>query len=76
MKIESVKIKRAQIIFSKEELKDMRNACKHLETALSLARDMYLDNAVSAMEDVLNHIDIEGGGEYFLLDEEILRDDA
>lgn len=33
MKIESVKIKRAQIIFSKEELKDMRNACKHLETA-------------------------------------------
>ena len=76
MKIESVKIKRAQIIFSKEELKDMRNACKHLETALSLASDMYLDNAVSAMEDFLNHIDIEGGGEYFLLDEEILRDDA
>lgn len=76
MKIESVKIKRAQIIFSKEELKDMRNACKHLETALSLASDMYLNDAVSAMEDVLNHIDIEGGGEYFLLDEEILRDDA
>lgn len=28
MKIESVKIKRTQVIFSKEELKDMRNACK------------------------------------------------
>lgn len=76
MKIESVKIKRAQIIFSKEELKDMRNACKHLETALSFASDMYLNNAVSAMEDVLNHIDIEGGGEYFLLDERILENDA
>lgn len=54
----------------------MRNACKHLETALSLASDMYLNNAVSAMEDVLNHIDIEGGGEYFLLDERILENDA
>ena len=76
MKIESVKIKRTQVIFSKEELKDMRNACKHLETALSLASDMYLQNAASAMEDLLNHIDIEGDGKYFLLDEKILRDDA
>lgn len=76
MTIESVKIKRSQIIFSKEKLKDMRNACKHLESALALASDMCLENAVSALEDVINHIDIEGDGDCFLLDERILEDDA
>lgn len=77
MKIESVKIKKSRIIFSKEELKDIRNACSYLEKALTLAKnDMYLINAVSALEDVINHIDIEGDGDSFLLDEQILEDDA
>lgn len=76
MKIESVKIKKSRIIFSKEELKDIRNACKHLESALVLASDMYLRDAVSALEDVINNIDIEGDGDSFLLDEQVLEDDA
>lgn len=76
MKIENITIKRRQIYFSDREFADINNARCWLKSALQFTRNNELQRAVDELENVLNNIEIQDSGKYYILNEEILRDDA
>lgn len=76
MKIENITIKRRQISFSDREFADINNARCWLKSALQFTRNNELQRAVDELENVLNNIEIQDSGKYYILNEEILRDDA
>lgn len=76
MKIENITIKRRQISFSDKEFADINNARYWLRNALQFTQDNELQRAVDELENVLNNIEIQDSGNCYILNEEILRDDA
>ena len=75
MKIENITIKRRQIVLEDIEFRAINNACCYLKNACNLVTSsMDLENAVSALETVLNRIDIED--KYVLILEESKESDA
>lgn len=76
MKIENITIKRRQIYFSDREFADINNARCWLGNALQFTRDNELQRAVDELENVLSNIEIQDDGHCYILNEEILRDDA
>ena len=75
MKIENITIKRRQIVLEDKEFREINNAYCYLKNACNLVRSsMDLENAVSALETVLNRIDIEN--KYVLILEESKESDA
>lgn len=76
MKIENITIKRRQISFSDKEFIDISNARRWLRNALQITQDKELQRAVDELENVLNNIEIQDNGKYYVFSEEIWRDDA
>lgn len=76
MKVENITIKRRQISFSDKEFADINNARCWLRNALQFTRDNELQRAVDELENVLSNIEIQDSGNCYILNEEILRDDA
>lgn len=76
MKIENITIKRRQISFSDKEFADINNARLWLRNALQFTRDNELQRAVDELENILGNIEIQDDGNCYILNEEILRDDA
>lgn len=76
MKIENITIKRRQIYFSDREFADINNARCWLKSALQFTRDNKLQRAVDELENILGNIEIQDDGNCYILNEEILRDDA
>lgn len=76
MKIENITIKRRQISFSDKEFADINNARCWLGNALQFTRDNELQRAVDELENILGNIEIQDDGNCYILNEEILRDDA
>lgn len=75
MKIENITIKRRQIVLEDIEFRAINNACCYLKNACNLVTSSIdLENAVSALETVLNRIDIED--KYVLILEESKESDA
>ena len=75
MKVENITVKRRQIVLEDKEFRAINNACCYLKNACCLvANSMDLENAVSALEDILNRIEIEG--KYILILEESKENDA
>lgn len=75
MRIENVTIKRRQIILDDKEFSAINNACCYLKDAYNLVTtSMDLENAISALETVLNRIEIED--KYILILEESKENDA
>lgn len=75
MKIEYVTIQRKQIVFSDRELADINNARCWLKDALKLTPNNELQRAVDELENILDNIEIQDDGHYYILNEEIWRDD-
>ena len=76
MKIENVTIQRRQIVFSDREFTDIHNARCCLRKALQFAQSDKLQRAVDELENILDNIEIQDDGNYYILNEEIRRDDA
>lgn len=76
MKVENITIKRRQISFSDKEIIDINNARRWLRNALQFTQDKELQRAVDELENVLNNIEIQDNGKYYVFSEEIWRDDA
>lgn len=76
MKIENITIKRRQISFSDKEFADINNARCWLGNALQFTQDNELQRAVDELENILGNIEIQDDGNCYILNEEILRDDA
>lgn len=76
MKVENITIKRRQISFSDKEFADINNARCWLRNALQFTRNNELQRAVDELENVLGNIEIQDDGNCYILNEEILRDDA
>ena len=76
MKVENITIKRRQISFSDKEFIDISNARRWLRNALQITQDKELQRAVGELENVLNNIEIQDNGKYYVFSEEIWRDDA
>lgn len=76
MKIENITIKRRQISFSDKEFADINNARCWQGNALQFTRDNELQRAVDELENILGNIEIQDDGNCYILNEEILRDDA
>ena len=76
MKVENITIKRRQIYFSDKEFIDINNARRWLRNALQITQDKELQRAVDELENVLNNIEIQDNGKYYVFSEEIWRDDA
>jgi hypothetical protein len=76
MKVENITIKRRQISFSDKEFADINNARCWLRNALQFTRNNELQRAVDELENVLSNIEIQDIGNCYILNEEILRDDA
>lgn len=76
MKIENITIKRRQISFSDKEFADINNARCWLGNALQFTRDNKLQRAVDELGNILGNIEIQDDGYCYILNEEILRDDA
>lgn len=76
MKVENITIKRRQISFSDKEFADINNARCWLENALQFTRDNELQRAADELENILSNIEIQDSGNCYILNEEILRDDA
>lgn len=75
MKIENITIKRRQIVLEDKEFREINNAYCYLKNACNLVpSSMDLENAVCALETVLNRIDIED--KYVLILEESKKSDA
>lgn len=75
MKIENITIKRRQIVLEDKEFRAINNACCYLKNACNLvANSVDLENAVSALENILNRIEIED--KYILILEESKENDA
>lgn len=76
MKVENITIKRRQISFSDKEFIDISNARRWLRNALQITQDKELQRAIDELENVLNNIEIQDNGKYYVFSEEIWRDDA
>ena len=76
MKVENITIKRRQISFSDKEFIDINNARRWLRNALQITQDKELQRAVDELENVLNNIEIQDNGKYYVFSEEIWRNDA
>ena len=76
MKVENITIKRRQISFSDKEFIDISNARRWLRNALQITQDKELQRAIDELENVLNNIEIQDNGKYYVFREEIWRDDA
>lgn len=76
MRIENVTIKKRQIVFSDTEFNDILNARRWLKNSLQFTENNELQRAVDALEVVLDNIGIYDDGNYYILSEEIRRDDA
>ena len=76
MKIENVTIERRQIVFSDREIADINNAHCWLRSALQFASNNGLQKAVDELENILNNIEIQDDGNYYVLSEKVQRDDA
>lgn len=76
MKIENITIKRRQISFSDKEFADINNARWWLRNALQFTQNNELQRAVDELENILGNIEIQDDGNCYILNEEILRDDA
>lgn len=77
MRIENVTIKRRQIVFSDQEFIDINNARCWLKNAFRFApEDIDLQRVVNELENILDRIDIQDNGNYYVLSEEVRRDDA
>lgn len=76
MKIENITIKRRQISFSDKEFADINNARCWLRNALQFTQNNELQRAVNELENILGNIEIQDDGNCYILNEEILRDDA
>ena len=76
MRIENVTIKRRQIVFSDTEFNDILNARRWFKNSLQFTENNELQRTVDALEVVLDNIGIHDDGNYYILNEEIRRDDA
>lgn len=76
MKIENITIKRRQISFSDKEFADINNARCWLRNVLQFTQNNELQRAVDELENILGNIEIQDDGNCYILNEEILRDDA
>ena len=76
MKIEKVTVEKRQIVFSDSEFNDILNARRWLKNSLQFTENNELQRAVDALEVVLDNVGIHDDGNYYILSEEIRRDDA
>ena len=76
MKVEKVTVEKRQIVFSDREFNDILNARCWLKNSLQFTENNELQRAVDALEVVLDNIGIHDDGNYYILSEEIWRDDA
>ena len=76
MKVEKVTVGKRQIVFSDTEFNDILNARRWLKNLLQFTENNELQRAVDALEVVLDNIGIHDDGNYYILSEEIRRDDA
>ena len=76
MKVEKVTVEKRQIVFSDTEFNDILNARRWLKNSLQFTENNELQRAVDALEVVLDNIGIHDDGNYYILSEEIWRDDA
>lgn len=76
MRVEKVTVEKRQIIFSDTEFNDILNARRWLKNSLQFTENNELQRAVDALEIVLDNIGIHDDGNYYILSEEIRRDDA
>lgn len=76
MKVEKVTVEKRQIVFSDSEFNDILNARRWLKNSLQFTENNELQRAVDALEVVLDNIGIHDNGNYYILSEEIRRDDA
>ena len=75
MKVEKVTVEKRQIVFSDTEFNDILNARRWLKNSLQFTENNELQRAVDALEVVLDNIGIHDDGNYYILSEEIRRDD-
>lgn len=76
MRVEKVTVEKRQIVFSDTEFNDILNARRWLKNSLQFTENNELQRAVDALEVVLDNIGIHDDGNYYILSEEIWRDDA
>ena len=76
MRVEKMTVEKRQIVFSDPEFKDILNARRWLKNSLQFTENNELQRAVDALEVVLDNIGIHDDGNYYILSEEIRRDDA
>ena len=76
MKVGKVTVEKRQIVFSDSEFNDILNARRWLKNSLQFTENNELQRAVDALEVVLDNIGIHDDGNYYILSEEIRRDDA
>ena len=76
MRVEKVTVEKRQIVFSDTEFNDILNARCWLKNSLQFTENNELQRAVDALEVVLDNIGIHDDGNYYILSEEIRRDDA
>ena len=77
MRVEKVTVEKRQIVFSDTEFNDINNARYWLVSALRFApEDIDLQRVVNELENILDRIDIQDNGNYYVLSEEVWRDDA
>ena len=76
MKVEKVTVEKRQIVFSDTEFNDILNARRWLKNSLQFTENNELQRAIDALEVVLDNIGIHDDGNYYILSEEIRRDDA
>ena len=76
MKVEKVTVEKRQSVFSDTEFNYILNARRWLKNSLQFTENNELQRAVDALEVVLDNIGIHDDGNYYILSEEIRRDDA
>ena len=76
MRVEKVTVEKRQIVFSDTEFNDILNARRWLKNSLQFTENNELQRAVDALEVVLDNIGIHDNGNYYVLSEEVWRDDA
>ena len=76
MRVEKVTVEKRQIVFSDPEFNDILNARRWLKNSLQFTENNELQRAVDALEVVLDNIGIHDDGNYYILSEEVRRDDA
>ena len=76
MRVEKVTVEKRQIVFSDTEFNDILNARRWLKNSLQFTENNELQRVVDALEVVLDNIGIHDNGNYYVLSEEVRRDDA